>query len=93
MLEHFGVTEANWREATGPALLHLRVAAASSAAPSPRWPPTPTSTAGHGQSLSSGGLAQVYGFTDIDGTRPDCLALHRRAPRGRPARPTTAGYR
>jgi NAD(P)-dependent dehydrogenase (short-subunit alcohol dehydrogenase family) len=25
-----------------------------------------------GQSLSSGGLAQVYGFTDIDGTRPDC---------------------
>ena len=23
-------------------------------------------------SLSSGGLAQVYGFTDLDGTRPDC---------------------
>ena len=26
----------------------------------------------NGQSLSSGGLAQVYGFTDTDGTRPDC---------------------
>jgi NAD(P)-dependent dehydrogenase (short-subunit alcohol dehydrogenase family) len=26
----------------------------------------------NGQSLSSGGLAQVYGFTDLDGTRPDC---------------------
>ena len=25
----------------------------------------------NGQSLSSGGLAQVYGFTDVDGTRPD----------------------
>jgi len=26
----------------------------------------------NGQSLSSGGLAQVYGFTDVDGSRPDC---------------------
>ena len=26
----------------------------------------------NGQSLSSGELAQVYGFTDLDGTRPDC---------------------
>jgi hypothetical protein len=25
----------------------------------------------NGQSLSSGGLAQVYGFTDLDGSRPD----------------------
>ena len=24
-----------------------------------------------GQSLSSGQLARVYGFTDVDGTRPD----------------------
>ena len=24
-----------------------------------------------GQSLSSGALAQVYGFTDVDGTQPD----------------------
>ena len=26
-----------------------------------------------GQSLSSGGLAHVYGFTDLDGTRPDWM--------------------
>jgi hypothetical protein len=25
----------------------------------------------NGESLSSGGLAAVYGFTDVDGTRPD----------------------
>ena len=25
-----------------------------------------------GQSLSSGGLVKVYGFTDVDGSRPDC---------------------
>ena len=25
-----------------------------------------------GQSLSSGGLAQTYGFTDLDGSQPDC---------------------
>ena len=25
-----------------------------------------------GQSLSSGGLAKVYGFDDVDGSRPDC---------------------
>jgi len=27
----------------------------------------------NGWSLSSGGLAQVYGFTDLDGNRPDFL--------------------
>ncbi|MET8439251.1 dehydrogenase, partial [Streptomyces sp900116325] len=26
----------------------------------------------NGQSLSSGQLAQEYGFTDLDGSRPDC---------------------
>jgi len=26
----------------------------------------------NGASLSSGGLANVYGFTDIDGSQPDC---------------------
>ena len=28
----------------------------------------------NGESLSSGGLAQVYGFTDLDGSRPDAGA-------------------
>ena len=26
----------------------------------------------NGKSLSSGQLAKVYGFTDLDGSRPDC---------------------
>jgi NAD(P)-dependent dehydrogenase (short-subunit alcohol dehydrogenase family) len=73
MLDAYGVTEANWRDAiakqphfaitetprfTGRAVAHL--AADPDRA---RW---------SGQSLSSGQLAQVYGFTDLDGSRPDC---------------------
>jgi NAD(P)-dependent dehydrogenase (short-subunit alcohol dehydrogenase family) len=72
MLEAFGVTEENWREATTriphfcisetPAFVG-RAAAALAADPDvARW---------SGQSLSSGALAQVYGFTDVDGTQPD----------------------
>ena len=46
----------------------------------------------NGQSLSSGELAQVYGFTDLDGSRPDCLALHVEVQEaGKPADAT--GYR
>ena len=72
MLEHFGVTEANWRDATAKVLHFVisetprfvgRAVAALAADPDrARW---------NGQSLSSGGLAQVYGFTDLDGSRPD----------------------
>ena len=72
MLEDFGVTEETWREATArvphfcisesPAFVG-RAAAALAADPDvARW---------SGQSLSSGALAQVYGFTDLDGTQPD----------------------
>jgi NAD(P)-dependent dehydrogenase (short-subunit alcohol dehydrogenase family) len=71
MLEHHGVGEANWRESPVPHFCISestrfvgRAVAALAADPDVhRW---------SGQSLSSGGLAQVYGFTDIDGTRPDC---------------------
>jgi NAD(P)-dependent dehydrogenase (short-subunit alcohol dehydrogenase family) len=73
MLEHHGVTEDNWREATErtphfcisetPVYLGRAVAALAGDPERARW---------NGQSLSSGGLAQVYGFTDLDGTRPDC---------------------
>ena len=91
MLEHFSVTEANWRDATiphfciseTPLYTGRAVAALASDPDVHRW---------HGQSLSSGGLAQVYGFTDTDGTRPDCwryLAEHR--DRGLP--PDDSGYR
>jgi NAD(P)-dependent dehydrogenase (short-subunit alcohol dehydrogenase family) len=71
MLEHHGVTEANWRDSPSPhfcisespRFVGRAVAALATDPDVHRW---------NGQSLSSGGLAQVYGFTDIDGTRPDC---------------------
>jgi NAD(P)-dependent dehydrogenase (short-subunit alcohol dehydrogenase family) len=73
MLEHHGVTEGNWRKATErtphfcisetPRFVGRAVAALAGDADVARW---------NGQSQSSGELAQVYGFTDLDGTRPDC---------------------
>ncbi|WP_169986447.1 SDR family oxidoreductase [Microbispora sp. H10836] len=73
MLGHFGVTEANWRDALAqqphfaisesPAFVGRAVAALAADPEVSRW---------NGQSLSSGQLAQVYGFTDVDGSRPDC---------------------
>ena len=73
MLEHYGVTEETWREGTArtphfcisesPRFVGRAVAALAGDPDLARW---------NGQSLSSGGLAQVYGFTDLDGTRPDC---------------------
>jgi NAD(P)-dependent dehydrogenase (short-subunit alcohol dehydrogenase family) len=93
MLEHFGVREENWREATArvphfcisesPRFVGRAVAALAADPDKARW---------SGQSLSSGGLAQVYGFTDLDGTRPDAwryIAQVREA--GKPADDT--GYR
>ena len=73
MLEIHGVKEENWRDATehtphfciseSPRFVGRAVAALAADPERSRW---------SGQSLSSGGLAQVYGFTDLDGTRPDC---------------------
>jgi NAD(P)-dependent dehydrogenase (short-subunit alcohol dehydrogenase family) len=73
MLENHRVSESNWRDATGrsphfcisesPRYVGRAVAALAADPDRSRW---------NGQSLSSGGLAQVYGFTDLDGTRPDC---------------------
>ena len=72
MLEAFGVTEENWRDATSrvphfvisetPRFVGRAVAALAADPERARW---------NGQSLSSGGLAKVYGFTDLDGSRPD----------------------
>jgi NAD(P)-dependent dehydrogenase (short-subunit alcohol dehydrogenase family) len=70
MLEEFGVTEENWRDAKVPHFVISetprfvgRAVAALAADPDrARW---------NGQSLSSGQLAKVYGFTDLDGSRPD----------------------
>jgi NAD(P)-dependent dehydrogenase (short-subunit alcohol dehydrogenase family) len=73
MLGHYGVTEQNWREGTAvqphfcisesPAYVGRAVVALAADPDRARW---------SGQSLSSGQLAAVYGFTDVDGTRPDC---------------------
>jgi NAD(P)-dependent dehydrogenase (short-subunit alcohol dehydrogenase family) len=72
MLDAYQVSEANWREATKrqphfaitetPHFVGRAVAALAQDRERARW---------HGQSLSSGGLAKVYGFTDLDGSRPD----------------------
>ncbi|ADB35911.1 short-chain dehydrogenase/reductase SDR [Kribbella flavida DSM 17836] len=72
MLDEFGVTEQNWRDATeriphfaiseSPAYVGRAVAALAADPDVARW---------NGQSLSSGQLAKVYGFTDVDGSRPD----------------------
>jgi hypothetical protein len=46
----------------------------------------------NGQSLSSGAVAQMYGFDDVDGSRPDCWRyLVEVQEAGRPADAT--GYR
>ncbi len=72
MLEAYGVTEATWREATArephfaisesPAYVGRAVVALAADPAVSRW---------NGSSLSSGQLARVYGFTDVDGSQPD----------------------
>jgi NAD(P)-dependent dehydrogenase (short-subunit alcohol dehydrogenase family) len=72
MLDHFGVTEDNWRDAVErephfaisetPYFVGRAVAALAADPEVGRW---------NGKSLSSGGLAKEYGFTDRDGSRPD----------------------
>ena len=67
MLEAYGVTEANWRDATkrsphfaiseSPAFVGRAVAALAQDPDVSRW---------NGQSLSSGQLAKIYGFTDLE---------------------------
>ena len=82
MLEHFGVTESNWCEALDPA----RAQSGQPVAPpdfalseSPRYVGRAIVSLAldqdrarwNQQSVSSGELARVYGFTDEDGTSPD----------------------
>lgn len=93
MLDHYGVTEDTWRDAIAtvphfaiaesPAYVGRAVAALAADPDRARW---------NQQSLSSGGLAQVYGFTDLDGSRPDAWRyLVEVTGEGRPA--DTTGYR
>lgn len=72
MLEAYQVSEANWRDAVKtqphfiisetPRFVGRAVAALAADPDKARF---------NGQSHSSGSLAQIYGFTDLDGSRPD----------------------
>jgi len=93
MLDAFGVTEPTWRDALdrqphfaiseSPRFVGRAVAALADDPGRGRY---------NGQSLSSGELAQTYGFTDLDGSRPDCWRyLVEVQDAGKPA--DTTGYR
>ena len=93
MLDAYRVTEPTWREAIKvqphfaisetPAFVGRAVAALAQDPAVSRW---------NGQSLSSGQLAQVYGFTDLDGSQPDAWRyLVEVQDQGKPADVT--GYR
>ena len=72
MLDAYQVTESNWLDATkisshfaiseSPAFVGRAVVALAQDPGVARW---------NGKSVSSGELAKVYGFTDLDGSRPD----------------------
>ncbi|MFF7092086.1 SDR family oxidoreductase [Streptomyces rubradiris] len=72
MLDTYGVREENWRDALArephfaisetPRFTGRAVAALAADPDVARF---------NGRSLSSGGLARAYGFTDLDGSRPD----------------------
>ena len=77
MLEIFGVTEETWRAAIAPALTRQRRPSspcpsrpATWAARSRRWPQTPAALAGT-SGRSARDSAREYGFSDVDGSRPD----------------------
>ena len=93
MLDNYGVTEENWREAIAkqphfaitetPRYVGRAVAHLAADADVARW---------NGQSLSSGQLAKVYEFTDVDGSQPDAWRyLVEVQDAGKPA--DTTGYR
>ena len=78
MLEHFGVTEANWRDAVAsgaappgfaasesPRFAGRAVAALAADPDRARW---------NQQSVTAADLAREYGFTDLDGSLPDAWA-------------------
>jgi NAD(P)-dependent dehydrogenase (short-subunit alcohol dehydrogenase family) len=93
MLDAFGVREDNWRDALA-SVPHFAISE------TPRYvgravaalAADPGVARFNGASLSSGGLAQEYGFTDLDGSRPDAWRyLVEVQDPGKPA--DTTGYR
>ncbi|MPY93624.1 MAG: SDR family NAD(P)-dependent oxidoreductase [Acidimicrobiia bacterium] len=81
MLEGFGVSEENWRDAVDPAAAGGHPAAPPDFAlsESPRYvgravvalASDPDRARWNQRSVNSGQLASEYGFTDLDGSRPD----------------------
>jgi NAD(P)-dependent dehydrogenase (short-subunit alcohol dehydrogenase family) len=93
MLDAFGVGESTWRDALA-AQPHFAISE------TPRYvgravahlAADPEVGRFNGRSLSSGGLAKEYGFTDLDGSQPDAWRyLVEVQDAGRPA--DTTGYR
>jgi NAD(P)-dependent dehydrogenase (short-subunit alcohol dehydrogenase family) len=93
MLDAYGVSESNWRDATKqtphfaisetPAFTGRAVVALACDPNVSRW---------NGASLSSGQLSKIYGFTDVDGSQPDAWRyLVEIQDAGKPA--DTTGYR
>lgn len=93
MLEHFGVTEQNWRDGTAKdphfcisETPHYVARGAVALAADP------DRARFSGQSLASWDLGPLYGVTDLDGTQPHMLRYHREViEAGRPA--DDIGYR
>ena len=82
MLDNFGVSESNWRDALDPSRAQTNQPVAPpdfALSESPRYVGRaivslaldPDRKRWNQQSVSSGELARVYGFTDLDGTSPD----------------------
>ena len=97
MLEHYGTTEDSWRDAVregkappgfavseSPRYVGRAVAALAADADRPRW---------NQQSLTSGQLAHVYGFTDVDGSRPDVWRYMEDESAGKAKAPNPDRYR
>ena len=93
MLDNYEVKEENWRDAIAkqphfaitetPRYVGRAVAHLAGDPDVHRW---------NGESLSSGQLAKIYGFTDVDGSQPDAwrYMIEVQIP-GKPA--DTTGYR
>jgi NAD(P)-dependent dehydrogenase (short-subunit alcohol dehydrogenase family) len=93
MLDNFGVSESNWRDA-------IAIQPHFAISETPRYvgravanlAADPEVARFNGRSLSSGGLAKEYCFTDLDGSQPDAWRyLVEVQDAGRPA--DTTGYR
>jgi len=93
MLEHYGVREENWRDALEkephfiisetPRFVGRAIASLAGDPEVARW---------NGRSMSSGELAKIYGFNDLDGSRPDAWRYFEEVQeQGKPA--DARGYR